>query len=229
MSLVDTLKEQFKALGNNIGQRIQDSPAYAQAADRYENMSPPAQKTLIVFAVFAVLFVLLFIPLSHISESQTTLLLFEEKRNLIRELFKTSRESTVTHSVAVPPTYEGLKSSIESILTQAELLPEQNIGVIEGPVEGRLIPASLVSHVLQIKLVKLNLKQIVDIGSSLVGLSSSVKMKDLLISANRQDTRYYDVTYKLYSLKVPEPTLEPLPEPVKIPDKPKGSGKGPGE
>lgn len=223
MSLVTNIKEQSKALVHKIGQQIQESPSYAQLQDRYENMTPNMQKVSTALAVLAVLFVILFLPLSNLTQSQKTLSLFEEKRNLIRDLFRTYRESSGAPNVVVPPNSQGLQVAVESIISRAELIPEQNLGMSEGPVEGRLIPQSLISNVLQIKLAKLNLKQIVDIGSSLATISESVKMKDLLISANRQDTRYYDVTYKLYSLKVPEPTVEPLPEPDKKEKKSKGS------
>lgn len=225
MSQFDNVKEQFKALGTKVSQQIQESPTFAQAKDRYENLTPTAQKMFITLSVFLVVLLLFFIPLSNLSESQTTLSEFEERRNLIRELFKTYRESSAAPDVTIPPSYEGLKSSVESIIARAELLPEQNIGLSEGSPEGRLIPTSLVSNVLQVKLAKLNLKQIVDIGSSIVAISDSVKMKDLLISANRQDTRYYDVTYKLYSLKVPTPNIEPAPEPEKNSKKTRGSNE----
>lgn len=223
MSLFDNLKEQFKILGNKIGQQIQESPSYAQAQDRYENMSPSMQKLSISLTVLVIVFIILFFPVSHLSESYTALSLFEEKRNLIRDLFHTYRESSAAPDIAAPPSYEGLRSSVQSIIAREELLPEQQLGISDGPFEGRLIPQALVSNILLVKLAKLNLKQIVDIGSAITAISESVKMKDLLISANRQDTRYYDVTYKLYSLKVPEPNIEPSPEPEKNIKKSRGS------
>ena len=215
MSALDNLKEQIKSLGLKLWQQIQESPAFAQLKDRYENMTPSAQKMSLATGALFIVLLLFFLPLSYLSDSQVHLSAFEERRNLIRDLFKTYRDSSATPAVTPPPPLESLRSSIESILASAELLPEQNIGVSEGAVEGRLIPSALVANVLQIRLAKLNLKQIVDIGSSLVALSDSVKMKDLLISAHRQDTRYYDVTYQLYSLKVPTPTAEAAPEPEK--------------
>jgi hypothetical protein len=117
-------------------------------------------------------------------------------------------------------------SMVAAVIQRAELLPEQNIGISEGPVEGRMIPGNLVSNVMQVRLAKLNLKQIVDIGGSLVGISDSVKMKDIAIVANATDTRYYDVTYKLYSLKVPEATPEPMPEPEKKPGRNSAPAEG---
>lgn len=225
MSLIDNLTDSFKSMGQKIGQKIQELPAYSKAQDRYENMSPSMQKISLFAGAFLFASLVLFFPLSQLSDSQTALSLFEEKRNLIRDLFRTYRESSSAPNIAVPPDLNGLMSSVESILTRAELLPEQKLGLIPGTVEGRLIPQVLVSNVLQIKLAKLNLRQIVEIGSSITGISDSIKMKDLLISANRQDTRYYDVTYKLYSLKVPEPIPEPLPEPEKNNKKSRGSDK----
>lgn len=223
MSLVDNLKEQLKTLGTSIGQKVQESQLYGQAMDRYENMSPVSQKVFILSSFLIVLVVLLFIPFSNLSNSQSSISLFEEKRNLIRELFKTFRESSANPQIEMPPPYDSLRSSIDGIIARAELLPEQNLGILEVAPEGRLIPESLVSNVLQLKLAKLNLKQIIDIGASVLALSNSVKMKDLLITANMQDTRYYDVTYKMYSLKVPPPLPEAPPEPEKPSKKAKDS------
>ena len=59
----------------------------------------------------------------------------------------------------------------------------------------------------------MNLKQIVDIGTSIAAISDSIKLKDIDIKSNVNDSRYYDVNYKVYTLKVPEPTPEPPPEP----------------
>lgn len=215
MSLIDNLKEQGKSLFTGIGQKIQDSPVYAQAMDRYENMSPLSQKIFIITGSLVVLFFLFFIPIDHLTSSQISLSTFEDKRNLIRDLFKTYRESSATPQIDVPPPYESLRGSIESIIAKAELIPEQNLGMLEVSPEGRLIPESLISNVLQLRLAKLNIKQIVDIGTSILALSNSVKMKDLLITANRQDTRYYDVTYMMYSLRVPVAAPEAPPEPEK--------------
>lgn len=218
MSQLDNLKEQFKAGGTRIAQQVQESPAYQQAQDRYENLSPAAQKLAWAAGTVFILFTLLFYPLSNFTASQENLALFQEKRDLIRDLFRTYREASSAPNIPVPPPPDSLKAAIDGVVARAALLPEQTLGVSAGAAEGRLIPGNLVAAVYEIKLAKLNLKQIVDIGTSLVGISESVKMKDLLINANAQDTRYFDVTYKLYSLNVPQAMPEPLPEP--------GSGGG---
>ncbi|MBC7464972.1 MAG: hypothetical protein H7256_03180 [Bdellovibrio sp.] len=213
MSRLDELKDQLKATGQRIGTAIQETEGYQKLQDHYQSLNPSSQKMAWVGGIVLAAGLVLFYPLSQISNSQALMVSFEEKRNLIRDLFKTYRESSAQASIPVPPAVEILKSSIDTIINGANLLPEQRVGTIESTVEGRLIPQSLVSHVLEVKLAKLNLKQIVDIGTSITGISPSVKMKDLVITAHSTDTRYFDVTYKLYSLNVPEPTPEPLPEP----------------
>lgn len=217
MSFADNLKESAKSAFDKTSERVRESDAYIQLQDRYQNLTPSGQKLARAGAVILILFIFLFIPLSYLSSSSQSISMFESKRALIRDLFRTYRESSSTQNVAIPPPSDSLRASIQAILQQAQLTPEQNLGVAESSVEGRLIPQNLISSVLDIKLVKLNLKQIVDIGSSIASISDSVKMKDVSIIANSTDNRYYDVSYKLYSLKVPEPIPEPAaePEPIK--------------
>lgn len=210
---LENLKEQFKELGQKIWSKIQESPAYAQMQERYDDLSPSGQKLANAGAVFLAIFIIMLIPMLQYFDSQSTLSSYEEKRNLIRELFKTYRESSIAPDLSVPPNSMAMRGLIESALTRANLLPEQNLGVTDISPEGKLIPQSMVSGVVQVKLSKLNLKQVVDIGTSLTGISNSVKLKDMSITANREDTRYFDATYNLYSLNVPEVQVEAPPEP----------------
>ncbi|OFZ29802.1 MAG: hypothetical protein A2622_11350 [Bdellovibrionales bacterium RIFCSPHIGHO2_01_FULL_40_29] len=221
MSRLDELKDQLKASFTQINDKVQESESYAKLQDRYQSLNPHSQKLVWLGGAALILFLTLSYPLSQISTSQDMIISFEEKRSLIRDLFKTYREASGRAIISVPPSIESLKAAVESILSGANLIPEQRVGVIQSSVEGRLIPSSLVSSVLEIKLAKLNLKQIVDIGTSIAAISESVKMKDLLISAHPHDTRYYDVTYKMYSLNVPEVAPEPPPE---IETRPRKSG-----
>lgn len=210
--LIENIKEQFKELGLKIWSKIQESALYSQATERYDDLSPSGQKIVLALSVLLTILIITSVPMINYMSSQEALNAYNEKRVLIRNLFKTYRESTVATDVPVPPNSMALRGLIESALSRANLLPEQNKGIIEISAEGRLIPQNLVSNVLQIKLSKLNLKQIVDIGSSFVAISSSVKLKDLSVIANGEDSRYFDATYSLYSLNVPEITIAPEPE-----------------
>ncbi len=223
MSQLDDLKERLKATAQNLGQKIQESQTYIQLQDRYLTLSPGSQKLARAASVLLVLAILLFYPLGLYFTSQQSVNAFEEKRGLIHELFKTYRESSARPNIPLPPAVDALKSSVNTIISQADLTPEQTNGVIDIHDEGKLIPPSLISYALEVRLSKLNIKQIIEIGANLVGISDAVKMKDMAITAHSADTGYFDVVYKLYSLNVPEPIPEPPPEPEK-PVK-KGSAK----
>lgn len=212
MSRIEEIKDQLKATFSRVGDAIQESESYAKLQDRYQSLSAGSQRLVWIVGILIITFMVFSYPLLQISNSQVLITSFEEKRSLIRDLFKTYRESSGQASIPVSPSAENLKNAVETILTVANLIPEQRVGIIQGTPEGKLIPASLISHVIDVKLAKLNLKQIVDIGTSIAAISESVKLKDMLIAANTKDTRYYDVTYKLYALNVPEPTLEAAPE-----------------
>lgn len=214
MSFLDNLKEQNKAFFTKTSEQIKESEAYIQLQDRYQGLSPSGQKAVRYGAVALLVLFVAFIPYSKLSSSSDNITSFETKRNLIRDLFKTYRESSSTQSIPLPPTTDSLRFSIETVLQRAELMPEQKLGIENIAAEGRLIPQNLVANVFAVKLTKLNIKQIVDIGTSIAAISDSIKLKDIDIKSNVNDTRYYDVNYKVYTLKVPEPTPIPPPEPA---------------
>ena len=113
----------------------------------------------------------------------------------------------------MPPPADMLISQITSQLQSNQLLPEQIVGVTQASIEGRMIPEKFIKDVVHVSLAKLNLRQIVDIGNSLNRLSESVKMKDLSINARGDMKGYFDVTYKLYALNIPETqVMAPMPD-----------------
>lgn len=207
-----SLKEQLKNSALNLQERLKESAWYASLSDRYEGLSPNQQKMTWILGGLLVLLVTLYIPLTMLTTSSENLGRYENQRQLIRDMFKAYRDSSSQSQVPVPPTGEALKSAIQASLDQARLLPEQVTGVAESFLDGQLIPAALIGSVYEVKLSKLNIKQIVDIGASLQSISSSVKMKDMSILANSTDPRYFDVNYKVFSLKVPEAEPAALPE-----------------
>ena len=76
----------------------------------------------------------------------------------------------------------------------------------------RLLPTEKSSGSLTIKLAKLNVQQVVEAGTQLSRLSSAVKLTALQMTANHEDQRYFDVTYQLTALAVPDFSASTLPE-----------------
>ncbi len=77
----------------------------------------------------------------------------------------------------------------------------------------KLVLKNLTEGVLQANLAELNLRQVLDMGHSFQSINPSVKLKDMDMIANREDSRYFDVTYKLVALAVPAPPEVPVEAP----------------
>jgi len=210
----DDLKDNLKSQLSQTWSRIEESSFYNQMRDRFENLSPSQQKLAMMGTGALLALIVISVPYSYYSSSTDYVSTYEEKRGLIRELLKVTRESSEVPDLPVAPSSDILKSNIENQLRMANLLPEQMKGIEVISADTGLIPKSLLEAGLRISLAKLNLRQIVDIGYNIQAISPSVKMNDVNIKANSEDPKYFDVDFKLVSLAVPQSQTE-APE---IPD-----------
>ena len=207
MNLED-LKERFTSEAKVLWERIEESSAYNQLRDRYENMTPSMQKLSIVGASALVALIILSIPYSYFSQSMAYEGEFESRRSTIRELLKVSREASEAPALQQAPSVEALKSMIDTQIQNAHFLPEQIKGTEVVSESTKLVPQNLTGGMVQVRLAKLNIRQVLDFGYQMQSLNSSVKVKDMVMTANREDSRYFDVIFKLVALAVPSLTLE---------------------
>ena len=201
----ENLKEELKENAIELWGRIQESPAYNNIREQYENLSPNAQRGLTVGIIVIIAVGLIMFPYSYFSSSSDNNDQYVANRNLVRELLRANR--LASESLNMPRTVEAadLKSQISDMLATYPLLPEQNGGTTDidlsdlgpGVAAGKL-------HItgVGVKLKKLNLKQIVEIGFDLQSRNPNVKLAGLEMTASSPDPHYYDVLYKLavYSL-----------------------------
>lgn len=214
MSVVDDLKERITSLFNQTKESIQESSAYNQAMDRFQNLTPPQQNLTLIGSALFTLLIILYFPFSSWLVSTDNVVDFEAKRGLIRELLQTTKEASEAPMIPPAPPVSQLRSIIDGQIKAAHLLPEQIKGIDIVEPNSKLIPKSLSEGAIKIQLSKLNLRQIVSIGSRFQSVSPSVKVKDLMIEANREDNRYFDLIMTFIALKVPSilaPALESTP------------------
>jgi len=219
MSALDDLKEQLSSEAKNLWEKLQDNSLFIKMKERYENLTPVMQKVTVATIAVIFLYLIFSIPLGYFSASRESVAAFEEKRQLIRDLLKVSREAQEVPDLPVPPDLSTLRSQIEGQLQAARLLPEQIKGTENSSDPIKLIPGNLNQGALNVSLSQLNLRQVIDIGHALQNISPSVKMTDLKMEASLKDARYFDVIYKLVVLAVPSQTetaeIEPPPQPKK--------------
>lgn len=214
----DDLKEQLLSLLRRLGERIQDTPAYGQLKDRFDGLSPSMQKTTVLAGVVLAFLIVLSLPWSWYGESHTAVEGFDERRNVIRELLKVSREAAEVPDIPTAPPIESLKADVQNRAKQANLLDEQIKSIETVAAAGGLVPSDKSAGGLVVTLWKLNLRQLVDVGGQLSRLNPSVKMTGVEIAANKEDAHYFDVVYRLTALAVPDLSADaPEPEPAKAP------------
>ncbi len=210
---LDDLKERLATEAKNSWDKFQESSVYNNIRDRYENLTPPMQKLAVAGSIILVSAIILSFPYSAFNVASENVNQFEDKRGLLRDMLKVSREASEMPSISEPPTIEALKSLVQTQINNANLIPEQIKSIEATTADSKLIPGNLSSGALIVNLSKLNLRQIIDLGYQLQAINTSVKMQDIQIAANAQEPHYFDVVYKMVSLAVPSSAPAEADEP----------------
>lgn len=205
MALED-IKEELKENWLELWGRISESPAYNNLREQYENLSPNAQRLLMVGFAALVAVLLIMFPYSYFSSSSDSNGQYVTNRNLIRKLLRASRLDS--ESLNMPRTVDrsSLKTQITQMLSTVPLLPKQNGGVTDlsaqdlgpGITAGRLRVSGV-----GVKLNKLNLRQVVNIGYQLESQNPNVKLAGIDMKADRTNAHYFDVLFKLAVYNLP--------------------------
>lgn len=218
----EELRERIQSESKAQWEQFQQSSLYIQIKERYENLTPVNQKLALVGVGLMIAYVIFSVPWGYYSQSAENVAQFEEKRQLIRDLLRSSKEAQESPNLATPPDVNFLKTQIEQQVQSAKLLPEQNGGTEISMDKPRIIPGNLSQGALNVHLKKLNIRQILDLGYQFQSINTSIKMTDLVMQANVQDARYFDVTYKLAVLAVPS-QIDLNSEPEIAPPRRKGN------
>lgn len=207
----EELRERLKDEWQKSLEKAEESRIYTEIKDRYENLTPVQQKLMLGISIGTLLLLFFSIPFSYYSASEDSLAEFTEKRQLIRELLRTSKEAKESPEIPVPPAVEELRTQAEGMLTSAQLLPDQMGGVTaEGP-QGGIVNAQLAAGTVRIVANQLNLRQLVDLGHEFSTINPSAKLKDLQITASKEPG-YFDVVYRVLVLKVKPKEVAPPDE-----------------
>lgn len=195
--LVDSLKTTWD--------KIQESTAYQQLIEKYEDLPSNQQRMVRLGSSLLIFLFLLSPPITSILNSQDSVFEFERKRELTRELLRAVRDTANAPSLPPGPDVFSLQSSLQEELQNGKLIPEQVFSIQAGNDPGSLIPAKLAKGSLSVSLKDLNLRQILDIAYRLSSLNSTLKMTDLEFNASPEKPGYFHFNAKLVALKTPEP------------------------
>lgn len=201
--LRDNVRDQLRQISANI----QESSAFINLKEKYQGLSPNGQKLSLIGAGFVAFMVIMAVPYMFYSSSQTAMGEFEEKRTVVRDLFRVTREASSLPAAPPPITSMDLQNSARNLLNGARLQPEQIAGVNETTINVTGMPKTIDQAGISVSLAKLNLRQIVEVGHELQNVHQMARMAGLEVKANIADPAYYDVVYKIVAFSAkPEQT-----------------------
>ena len=214
--------------------RIQESPAWHQLMERYQGLSQTGQR--IALAVTGVLLALLMflLPWTFFSSSQDRVADFEDKKKMIRDMFRYSHEASTLPRAPEALGPARLRSIVQTALSgvRPTLLPEQTAAIEDidnAAAKSEALPKALTQKGVVVPLTRLNLDQVVTIGTKLKELVPTVKLVGLRVQANQPDPHYFDASFKLVAFELPAeapPKGAPGKPGVKPPPKPGGKPGG---
>jgi hypothetical protein len=208
----EDIKDKFREAFQSIAGKIKESPAWHQLMEKYADLPPQGQKIALAGAGFGFTLMMLLVPSCVLMTSSTNLQEFEDKKQLMRDLFRTHRTVSALPPAPIGLSIGELQNRASSELSMAGLQPDQLGGVMEfdnKAVASTWIPKSLEQKGVNVTVRKLNLQQVVDIGTRLQRIQSTAKMTGMEIRAQAADPHYFDVVYKIVAFNLPP---EPAPK-----------------
>lgn len=210
----ENLKEQLKDQWNELSAKIQETSAYNTLREKFESQPVNTQRAIIAGAVALVGLFFLRIPYGYISESSDIMTEFEDNRDLIRGLLHSSRTANEAAPLPPPQEPESLRASVDAVIRDRRLLPEQigDIQAVPGTPAPNLAPPTVVQNGLVVQLKKVNVAQIVELSNAFQNMGPGIKLIGLDIVQTSGQTHYYDMIAKIvhFGLEVlaPEPVNE---------------------
>jgi hypothetical protein len=200
MQQLDDLKEKLIEQAKNLWSRLQEQPLYLDLKERFEALPSKTQKLVLGGVVGGIFFILVLFPISFLWTSWSQMSLFEEARDVTEELLIVEREAQSVASLPRPDPIPVLKSRVQNLLANANLTSDQILPMEDlGPVQPRgVLPPQIQPEGLKVKLAKLNLRQITDIGSQLESqFREGVNIWSFSMKQNSELPEYFDVEYHL--------------------------------
>jgi hypothetical protein len=198
----EEIKEQLVDTSKFYWEKIRETPVFIQAQEKYEELSPNVQRLIKYGAAFFVIYFIFSFPLAWRNQANENLEKYQKNRDLIEDLLNVQVELQNAPDVNTKVNANQLQAETTDVLDKSGLSKEQitsNSVVTSTDRQFAFIPKEINYVGVQIALSKLNLTQILDIGTKLQNVNKSAKLIELDMSANKDDNHYYDVTFLLAS------------------------------
>ncbi|MCB0347813.1 MAG: hypothetical protein KDD37_03215 [Bdellovibrionales bacterium] len=197
----EELKEQTIESAKFYIEKIKENPAFIQAQEKYEELSPNVQKVIKYGAAFFFIYFVFSFPISWNNQANENLAKYQKNRGLIEDLLNIQSEIKNAPNVRTQVDGSQLQVQANDLIEKSGLAKEQVTStsvVTSAQRKFTFIPEEINYVGVQVVLSKLNLTQVLDIGTKLQNVNDA-KLIELSMAANKDDNHYYDVTYLVAS------------------------------
>lgn len=199
---IEDWKDKINEKLNFLASEVQENSVFIELKERFQNLSYKNQKIISTSVVVLLILLLLLIPLSNFLTSCENDKDFLEKRDLLSNLMNTVEIDKILRGAPIFRSADSLTPKIKSSLGAFGLLSEQ-IGEIKAiNINSKIIPNKVKYEGINVKINKLNIRQIINIGNKLSNMDPNVILKDIEIIRNKEKANYADVTYLLVSMGI---------------------------
>src|SRR5690606_8698370 len=135
-----------------------------------------------------------------------SLVLFEENREMIQGLLRASRSANEAPPLPPPMSADTLRGSIERMVRENGLLPEQTLPVENLPPDAfkSYAPKGVLHTAVKVPLAKLNVTQLIEVSNYLQnGLGAGIKLMGVEVTQSAGQTHYYDMVLQFVSFGIP--------------------------
>lgn len=206
----ESLKEQLLDQYKELSQKIGENETFLMLAERYNNLSPVIQRSIIGGIVFLFFYVLYTIPSGSMASSESHYSNFELQRATTEDLYKAGAiTSGGSQSNGLGRTQ--LESQVKRDLKTQQVLDSQvsPFKSVAAPISAKKVPKEIEQIGLSFEIKKMNLKQFTNISSRLASINPNTKLTNISMKADKEDPHYFNVSYTLSSLN-----LKQAPQPA---------------
>jgi hypothetical protein len=216
MTLSD-VKEQFLERFKEVSAKISESESAILLGERYRNLSPVVQKLLIGFGVFVAAYMIYSVPSAFVDASKEYEDSFTINRELIRGLFRSARNPTISPDRFRGQDFSQMKSQVEGVLANIQVIDSQKgtFSPANRPLPVRQVPSVIQQNGMSFEVKKLNLKQVVALSEQISSMNPNTKLAAMEVRADTIDPHYFNVKFTLSSLNLPIKSDGNKPPPFK--------------
>ncbi|MEC9284139.1 MAG: hypothetical protein VX642_15595 [Bdellovibrionota bacterium] len=198
---LDDIKEQFFEQLNAYKERIQDTPAYNQIKERYDDLPPRNQKIVLISGGLLVIYIVLSIPLGSLSEASSKIDKYESTKSTLASLRKVSDQMSAIPNPPSAPASSSLSNSIKSMILSEGIAEDQIASTQsfseENTGQFKSVPKSAEITGVRVSLKKLNIKQITSLLYKAQRQSRPAKITHLQMNPEGSEAGFFNLNFEI--------------------------------